>query len=174
VGDREGLAGLIAGLPPFVGRVGVCLEPSQIPATVAGLLTDVQFYSDEWRSDAPEDRRLVRAVRVRDAESLDEIDLALRTSGRAVSGIHLDTYHKEKLGGTGETFNWDIAASARSRFSLPLILAGGLTPENVREAIARVRPFAVDVSGGVEAEPGRKDHARLREFIQAVRRADDA
>ena len=84
----------------------------------------------------------------------------------------MDAYHKDKLGGSGETFNWDLAIEAKRRFDVPIILAGGLTPDNVEEAIAKVQPYAVDVSSGVEAEPGRKDHAKLKAFLQAVRRAD--
>ena len=100
----------------------------------------------------------------------DEIAACLKVF--SPHAILLDTYHKDKLGGSGETFNWELAMEAKERFGLPLILAGGLTPENVGEAVRTVRPYAVDVSSGVEAEPGRKDHAKVKAFIQAVREAD--
>jgi phosphoribosylanthranilate isomerase len=72
------------------------------------------------------------------------------------------------VGGTGHTFNWDLAVEAQ-RLGRPIFLAGGLTAENVAEAVRRVRPYAVDVSSGVEAEPGRKDHAKVRAFVEAAK-----
>ncbi len=113
----------------------------------------------------------MRAFRVRDEASLAEIqDYPYH---QYIAAYLLDTYHKDKLGGSGETFNWDLAVEAkRIAAGKPIILAGGLTPENVAEAIARVRPYAVDVSSGVEAEPGRKDHDKLRRFLRGVREAD--
>ena len=87
--------------------------------------------------------------------------------------VLLDAYHPDKLGGAGATFDWVLARKAKDAFRKPIILAGGLTPENVGEAIAAVRPYAVDVSSGVESEPGRKDLGKLRAFIDAVRRADE-
>ena len=92
---------------------------------------------------------------------------------RDVAAYLLDTHHESALGGSGQTFDWDLAVEAkRLAGDVPVILAGGLTPENVAEAVTKVRPFAVDVASGVEAEPGRKDHDKIRAFIQAVRDAD--
>ncbi|HVT12906.1 MAG TPA: phosphoribosylanthranilate isomerase [Fimbriimonadaceae bacterium] len=85
-------------------------------------------------------------------------------------GLLLDAYDEAKHGGTGKRVDWDFAAEFVRLSSRPVILAGGLTPENVAEAVAKVRPYAVDVSGGVEASPGVKDHAKMRDFIQAARR----
>ena len=82
----------------------------------------------------------------------------------------LDTPSPEH-GGTGRTFDWTLAAAFRARTSKPLILSGGLTPENVAKAIAEVHPYAVDVASGVESAPGRKDHARVREFIQQCKKS---
>jgi phosphoribosylanthranilate isomerase len=171
IGDGDRFERLAEGLPPFVGRVGVCAEPAQIPGERMRRLTAIQFYSDgtDAGTEAHPDR--IQAFRISDAASLAQVDAAL-ARGRP-SAIFLDAFRKDKLGGSGETFDWDIAVEARRRFSLPLILAGGLTPDNVEEAVERVRPFAVDVSSGVEAEPGRKDHARLKAFIDAVHRADE-
>jgi phosphoribosylanthranilate isomerase len=82
----------------------------------------------------------------------------------------LDTFVPGREGGTGQTFNWELAVEAQ-KLGKPIFLAGGLTPENVADAVARVRPFAVDVSSGVEAAPGRKDPAKVRAFIRAARSA---
>ena len=82
----------------------------------------------------------------------------------------LDAYSPGKPGGTGETFNWDLALAARG-WGRPIFLAGGLTPENVAEAVQRAQPYGVDVSSGVEAAPGRKDPAKVRAFIKAAKAA---
>jgi phosphoribosylanthranilate isomerase len=82
-----------------------------------------------------------------------------------VSAFLLDTPSKDH-GGSGKVFDWDLAVAFKKRTAKPLILSGGLTPENVAEAIKKVHPYAVDVSSGVEASPGKKDHAKLRDFIQ--------
>ena len=131
-----------------------------------------QFYEDRpgmewWSSDS---WRYIRAFRIKDETSLAEVERYREHQG--IAAFLLDTYHKDKLGGSGETFNWDLAVEAKRLTDKPIILAGGLTPENVAEAVAYVRPYAVDVSSGVEAEPGRKDHDKLRRFIRAVREAE--
>lgn len=83
----------------------------------------------------------------------------------------LDSYVPGQRGGTGAAFNWELACAAKS-LGRPILLAGGLTPENVAEAVRTVRPFGVDVSSGVESAPGRKDPAKVRAFIQAARAVD--
>ncbi len=166
-------------IPPFVAKVfvfrdradwlsedGINRRPKYFDA--------FQYYTNERGLLTPPGEsgggqiRYIRAYRVQNAASLEEIEATYREA----SAILLDTYHKDKLGGAGATFNWELAVEAKARFALPIILAGGLTSENVGEAIARVRPYAVDVSSGVEAEPGHKDHAKLRAFLRAVRQAD--
>ena len=104
----------------------------------------------------------MKAFRIRDAESLKEI------SNYATEAYLLDAYSPDARGGTGERFNWDLAIEAQ-KFGKPVFLAGGLTPENVADAVRKVRPFGVDVSSGVESAPGKKDHAKIRAFIAAVR-----
>lgn len=84
----------------------------------------------------------------------------------------LDTYKKGIAGGTGEIFDWDLAVRAKS-LGKPIFLSGGLSPENVADAVRAVQPFAVDVSSGVEASPGKKDPAKVKEFIDNVRKADN-
>lgn len=91
-----------------------------------------------------------------------------------VDAIVLDAFDPVMLGGTGKPPDWRAAAEYQRTIDKPFVLAGGLTPENVREAIHVVRPYAVDVSSGVEREPGKKDHGRIRAFFDAVRDADTA
>jgi phosphoribosylanthranilate isomerase len=158
---------------PFVAKVILVRTPEE----AAGIDTrfgTVQHYAERegeqaWRREA---WRYVRAFRIRDEASLVEMERYPYAEG--ISAYHLDAYHPEKLGGSGKTFDWELAIEAQRR--LPdrrIILAGGLTPDNVGDAVRTVRPYAVDVSSGVEgAVPGRKDHARLRAFIAAVRDAD--
>ena len=81
----------------------------------------------------------------------------------------LDAFVEGKQGGAGQPFNWDWAREAK-RFNVPIILSGGLTPENVRAAIEKVQPYAVDVSSGVEISAGKKDHEKIRRFVEAVRK----
>jgi phosphoribosylanthranilate isomerase len=108
--------------------------------------------------------RVMKAVQVRDRSSL--------TALRAFHvDLHLlDAHHPELRGGTGTTFDWELIRKWRD---VPLVLSGGLTPENVGDGIAAARPFAVDTASGTEAEPGRKDPAKLEAFFRAVERADE-
>ena len=104
--------------------------------------------------------RVMKAVRVKDASSV-------RALAAWPVDLHLlDAHVRGSHGGTGETFNWDLAGAHSGR--VPLVLSGGLTPENVGAGIAAVRPFAVDTASGTEAAPGRKDSAKLRTFFGAV------
>jgi phosphoribosylanthranilate isomerase len=104
----------------------------------------------------------MKAFRIRDAASLQAL------SRYRTDAWLLDAYAPDKPGGTGETFNWDLALEAQG-LGRPIFLAGGLTAENVAEAVCRARPYGVDVSSGVEAGPGRKDHAKVKAFIQAAK-----
>ncbi len=86
-------------------------------------------------------------------------------------GILMDTFIPGTVGGTGRRFDWSLTRSIDTK---PVILAGGLGPENVAEAISQVKPFAVDVSSSLESSPGLKDHARIAALMMAVREADDS
>lgn len=162
---------LVHDVPPLVWRVGVYDTPNT-DFSGPPELHAIQYYNggpfqvgsfaDTRHTPLP-----IKAFRVKDEESLKEI----ATYHGPKEMLLLDAYSKDALGGTGHTFNWELAKQAK-RFGLPIILAGGLTPENVADAVAFVRPYMVDVSSGVEAEPGRKDHDKLRRFIRAVRRVD--
>lgn len=158
----------IASRPPFlVPRVIVVNKPEEAEDYSADY---VQHYVDT--TDKSRHRRgaqwRIRAFRVRDAASLQ----TLADYPEAVGAVLLDTYHPDKLGGSGEAFDWGLARDARRLTDRPLILAGGLTPDNVQEALEAVRPDGVDVSSGVESSPGVKDHAKVRAFIRAVREWD--
>jgi phosphoribosylanthranilate isomerase len=109
---------------------------------------------------------VIKAARVRDAAQVQ----ALRAFN---TDYHLlDAHSPRAPGGTGESFDWELLAGRRSE--IPLILAGGLTPENVHEGVELARPFAVDVASGVEAEPGVKDHERMAAFMEEAQRASGA
>ena len=154
-------------LPIFIQTVVVVQKPG-----------DEEEYCPDYvqhYEDTPEASRAsgfackrIRVFRMRDESSLAEI----AAYPDPVSAILLDTYHKQMLGGSGKTFDWTLAARAKALTDKPVILAGGLTPENVQDALEAVRPYAVDVSSGVEAAPGVKDHAKIKAFVRAVREWD--
>jgi phosphoribosylanthranilate isomerase len=167
----EAAKNIIAQLPPFVTTVGVFVD--EAAATVKELAATVGL---DWLQmhgkETPEycrslDRRVIKAFRIRGENSLT----GLAAYQGVVQALLLDTYKKGQVGGTGETFNWDLAREARKYG--PIILAGGLTPENVAQAIATAQPQAVDVASGVEAAPGKKDPLKLTEFIKAVRSLEE-
>jgi phosphoribosylanthranilate isomerase len=164
----ESAAGIAATVPPFILRAGVFVD-ADAETIFAALqrcgLNLLQFHG----SESPDFCRQfgvmsVKAFRIRDAGSLD----ALRTYN--TDAWLLDAYSPDKPGGTGERFDWDLALEA-NKLGRPIFLAGGLTPDNVGEAVRRVRPFGVDVSSGVEAVPGRKDHQKVKDFIKAAKSA---
>ena len=106
----------------------------------------------------------MKAFRIREAESLKELPKY------STDAWLLDACSAESLGGSGEKFNWDLAVEAQ-KFGRPVFLAGGLTPDNIADAVRKVRPFGVDVSSGVESSPGKKDAAKVRAFITAAKNA---
>lgn len=161
-------AELAAELPPFVSAVGLFVNPE--PAFVHQALQQVplqllQFHGDESEAEcARYGRPWIKAARVR--PGVDLVEFAFRHPG--ARGILLDAF-VDGYGGGGKTFDWSLIPDGLSR---PLILSGGLDPDNVGEAVRRVRPFAVDVSSGVESAKGIKDAARVAAFIAGVRDAD--
>lgn len=161
-------AALAARLPPFVTVTALFVNADQ--DAIAAVLDQVpvnllQFHGDESEAECRHwARPYIRAARVR--PGLDLVQYAAEFP--SARGILLDAY-VEGYGGGGETFDWSVIPAA---LPLPVILSGGLTPENVGEAIRRVRPAAVDVSSGVESGKGIKDAARIAAFAAAVRAAD--
>ena len=160
---------IVAGLPPFVARVGVFVNPSaaEVDAAIGACRPDLlQFHGEE----APEFCRgfgvpYLRAWRVRPGVDL----LECLSPFHDAAGWLLDAYRPDLYGGTGEPFDWNLIPQ---RLGRPVILSGGLDAENVGEAIRRVRPWAVDVSSGVESAKGIKDERLIAALIAGVRNAD--
>jgi phosphoribosylanthranilate isomerase len=148
--------------------VGVFVNPTLDElddAVEAAELTMIQLHGDEGPSFCAEAARrtgakVMKALQVRSGADVRAAE-AYRTD------LHLfDAYSEALRGGTGQTFDWALLGERRSK--VPMVLSGGLTPENVAEAIAAARPFGVDVASGVEAEPGRKDPQRMEAFFEAA------
>ncbi len=166
---------IIFDLPPFVDCVGVFADrdPQEVEEIIAYCgLSYAQLHGSEdpkycerlARSAAP--CKMIKAFRVNGDTRAD----LFTPYDEVAQGILLDTYSKGSIGGTGLVFDWGIIQ--RLDLRLPLILAGGLGPDNVREAINLVRPFAIDVNSGVERAPGLKDAAKLHALMEQVRQAD--
>ena len=162
-------AAIIAGLPPLVTPVGVFVNESL--ATVRSIMDScalalAQLHGDENASYCRElSRPAMKALRLKDRGSL--LALAEYQGRGGVRGFVLDAFSEKAYGGTGQTIDWAVAAEVAK--TTPILLAGGLTPENVIEAIRIVRPYGVDVSSGVESAPGKKDRAKISAFLDAVR-----
>jgi phosphoribosylanthranilate isomerase len=165
--DPQKAAEIIAQLPPFIMPVGIFVNEREEKIRDAMFTTGIkvlQFHGDE----RPEfcDRfatRVIKAFQVKDKESLKHM------VHYHVSALLLDSYREGVRGGTGVTFDWHLAVVAKTFGRV--ILAGGLTPKNVVEAVKLVQPYAVDVAGGVEKEKGIKDHSKMKKFVIEVRKA---
>ena len=158
-------------LPPFITKVGVFVneDPRDVLEILSYAHLDfAQLHGDE----TPEECDYVgahRVIKVFRLKSEDEIGKIEPYIGK-VRAILLDTYDSKVYGGTGKPFNWEIAVKVKEEFpEIPLILSGGLNPENVKKAIETVNPYAVDVSSGVETAPGIKDRNKVEAFIKAAK-----
>ena len=165
--DLETAAAIRRALPPFVTAVGLFVNADRetVEESVERVGLDMlQFHGEESPEDCGEfGMPYLKAVRV--VEAVD-----LRAHGQryaAAAALILDTPDEKLWGGSGRTFDWDLVPTD---LALPVILAGGLTADNVAEAVRRLRPYAVDVSGGVEASPGIKDPVKIGRFIDEVNR----
>ena len=155
-------------LPPLIVKVGVFVDaPEELvsEATEKCSLDLLQFHGAE----SPEycsrfGLMSIKAFRIQDRASL--LDLP----NYETHAWLLDAYSPSQLGGTGETFNWDLALEAK-KWGRPIFLAGGLTPQNVADAVRQAQPYGVDVSSGVEASLGKKDHAKIKAFVEAAKAA---
>lgn len=164
VNIRRALA-IARALPPFIVRVGLFVNESEsgIKEILRQVPLDVlQFHGDESPEEcALFERPYIKAIAM--DQGVDLVQAARRY--RSAQGLLLDAYVRGKKGGTGRRFDW---SRARVAIDLPVILAGGLTSENVAAAIMAVRPYGVDVSGGIESRKGVKDHRRMRSFMKGV------
>jgi phosphoribosylanthranilate isomerase len=160
---------IISSLPPLTQTVGVFVNED--PDKVASLaqfcgLDLLQLHGDESAAYCSRfGRRVIKALRLRSQDDLQ----GLAEFSSVVDALLLDTYVPEQYGGTGLTFDWNLAVQARGVGRV--ILAGGLNPENVASAIHTVEPYAVDASSGLEREPGLKDHQKMAKFIERVHQA---
>jgi phosphoribosylanthranilate isomerase len=159
--DPQQAARIISQLPPFIQAVGLFVnaEADYVNETAELCGLDlVQLHGDESPSYCDLiHRRVMKAFRVKGMETV------ARLSQYRVAAFLLDAYCADSYGGTGKSFDWDCAVAAKEQGRI--VLAGGLDPDNVAAAVARVLPYGVDVSSGVESSPGRKDPEKVRRFI---------
>ena len=153
---------IVLELPPFVDTVGVFVDETaeQINKIADYCNLDIiQLHGDESPTFCKKIRRkVIKAFRIKDMQSVKKL------SSFQVSGFLLDTFSENLHGGTGKVFDWNLALPAK-KFG-PVIMAGGLTPNNVQQAVRQIRPYGVDVCSGVESEPGIKDHKKVRAFLK--------
>lgn len=178
--DVDAAARIVSELPPLVDSVAVFVDLA--PERMREILARTGIGVAQLHGGEPPEAvaalapwRVLKAFGWQPGQTDAQIETFLnrcRGIGRSPAGLLLDTYRPGIAGGTGEIWNWGQAAGWRAR--LPLVLAGGLNPENVAEAIRQVRPFAVDVASGVESSPGIKDAEKMRRFLEQVRAADSA
>jgi len=154
-------------IPAFVSLVGLFVNPleAQVRDVLKRIPLDLlQFHGDESSGFCGQfERRWIKAVRVQRAGQIEKAF----NDYQLASGLLVDAWDPVRFGGTGQSFNWDLIPPERT---LPLILAGGLSSDNVFGAVKKVRPWAVDVSGGVEKSKGIKDIEKMSEFIKEAHR----
>jgi phosphoribosylanthranilate isomerase len=170
--DPSRAAKIIEKVPPFVTVVGIFVnhpDPQNLEDFALSLgLHAVQLHGNE----TPDYCSMIQRVKVIKAFRVDShfrVDM-LRSHGSGT--FLLDACTSDQFGGTGKVFDWDLVFGANAFGSI--IIAGGLTPENVTQVVSTLHPFGVDVASGVESKPGRKDYEKMRRFIEAVQRADVA
>ena len=168
-------AAIVRELPAFTAAIGVFVGmPLRQACAIAYQLglRGIQTYDDQLPSEDAFPFAHIPAFRVKDAAGLERIQVfaeLAKVLGHPLAAVLIDSHVEGAMGGTGQKAPWELVRGYQ--FLAPVILAGGLTPENVGEAIARVRPWAVDVASGVESSPGRKDSAKVLHFIRAARTA---
>jgi len=163
---------IIRSLPPFVSRVGVFVDSSLAlikQAVESCGLTQVQLHGHETPELCADLRGWCAGLQVCKAFRVGKHgdDFELERYRQVVDCLLLDTYEKGRAGGTGNSFDWRLVENYK--IGKPIIIAGGLTPDNIEAAIRQVRPYAVDINSGVEKRPGVKDHNLLRQLIKNVR-----
>ncbi len=169
----EDAGGIAAKLPPFITTVGVFVDETMETisnAAKTARLACIQLHGRETPEFCAEATRttglkVIKAFRMRSPADAERIN----GYKDCASAFLLDAFSTDAAGGTGHTFDWKIAVEAKKYGRI--ILSGGLNPENVSAALQTVAPYAVDVSSGVEASPGRKDHTKIKRFIAEIRKA---
>src|SRR3989339_924010 len=159
---------IIKRLPPFISTVGVFVHENKKNIEKIVLQTGIniiQLHGDETPKACNLSKPVIKAIRVK---SIETLELVSKYKDK-VSVFLLDTYTPEVFGGSGQVFNWDIAVEAK-KFGR-VILSGGLSTENIEKAVRLVHPYAVDVSSGVEAEKGKKNHLKMKLFIEKAKSA---
>jgi phosphoribosylanthranilate isomerase len=160
---------IIRAMPPFVKTVGVFVDEGA--AAIKEMIHYCGLDLVQLHGDEPPDLcaelmpRTIKALRIKDESSLP----TSRIYHGRVRALLLDAYSKDKAGGTGKTFDWQLAIKFK-KLGIPIILAGGLGPSNIDGAISTVRPYAVDVNSGVEERPGKKSHTLMKDLMEKVRR----
>lgn len=161
----EQAAAISAALPPFVSVVALFVDPTQaeVNAVLSRVRIDVlQFHGEESEvACAQYSLPYLKVIRVKTDTNLIQYAQAYSTA----KALLLDTYSEHAVGGTGQVFDWSLIPN---NLPVPIILAGGLTPENVNEAVKQVKPYAVDVSGGVETSKGIKNSVKIAAFMAAI------
>lgn len=160
---------IICAIPPFVQTVGVFVnqEPDAIRQIMRFCGLDlIQFHGDEPPEVCGEFMpHAIKVFRPRDSSVLQSI----KPYHGKIKAMLFDTYSEENRGGTGKTFDWDLAVTGKD-CEIPVILSGGLTPSNIERAISTVNPFAVDVNSGVEEGPGKKNRLLVKELMERIRK----
>ncbi len=162
---------IICGVSPFVKTVGVFVDEDL--AVIRQIrrfcgLDMIQLHGNETPEFCRELMPLtIKAFRLRDESSLG----MLKPYSGCVRALLLDTYQEGKMGGTGKTFDWSLALSAKG-LEIPLVLSGGLNPSNIRNAVSKVRPYAVDVNSGIEERPGKKSPFLMKKLMETIKRTE--
>lgn len=174
--DEDISGEIIRKVGPFITTVGVFVNESvaRIKEVVerAGLHV-VQLHGSEEPDFVEAVRVELPNTQIIKALKIANLDDFVSIGAYAVDAVLLDTFHGELHGGSGKKFDWDLVLKASMPDNMPFILAGGLKPGNIKDAISKVRPFAVDVSSGVEREPGKKDPKKIKEFIDRIREYEE-
>ncbi|MEO5861088.1 MAG: phosphoribosylanthranilate isomerase [Burkholderiales bacterium] len=167
--DPDRAKAIAVAIPPFVSTVGLFVDAdaADVEASLRTFRVDyLQFHGDENREYCSQfGVPFLKAVRVR--PGLDLLQYAADFS--AAKALLLDAFVDGVPGGTGQRFDWNLIPR---NLPVPIVLSGGLSPDNITEAVRKVRPWAVDVSSGVEAAKGIKDGDKIKQFIRGVRNAD--
>jgi phosphoribosylanthranilate isomerase len=163
------ISSVVANVPGSISVIGLFVNPTREEVEVVlstGLVDVLQFHGEEDEEFCNSfDRPYLKAFQVKDLQSLDSTLSEYRTA----TYILLDSYSVEKMGGTGQKFDWSIGGNIVQNLDQKVVVAGGLKPENIKDAVIKMNPFGVDVSSGVESHPGLKDAEKLRKFIEGAR-----